>query len=220
VRALLLWGSPREEASNSWAVGRYALSGLKERGWVVEELAIVDALVSAQGIDDMMAATEGADLLVLSFPVHFNSPPAPVIRFMEVFREHRKGGCALIALACWAMSPPSEDSVPLAICRLFARDCDLKWRGGLMVGGTDLIENRPLCSTDLVTGRIKRALDLALDALAEGGAIPPEAVDLMNGRGSTTFMYITRWNMEWRKRARMRGTLDRIRERPYMEETR
>lgn len=220
MRAFLLTGSPRGKRSTSHSLGAYVLEGLEDKGWEVEEGAVGEVLSTAQGIEDMIMATERADLTVLSFPTYFDSPPAPVIQAMEVLRDRRKRGGSLAALVNGGFIGSENNQASLMICRLFARDCGFDYRGGLSLGGGQLIDGRSLRDSGRMVTRTRRALDLAIDALADGRSIPPEAGAMMGRNLIPLFIFILIGNRHWKERAQENGTLAWIKDRPYQEEAR
>lgn len=217
MRAALLIGSPRGERSTSRALGSYALEGLRRRGWEVEELDMCRAVTTSEGLSDMLAAVERSDLMIISFPTYVDSPPAAVIRAMETMHGRIKKGGDLLAIANCGYIRSGNNISSLSICRLFARDIGWEWRGGLSLGGGSILAGRSLKEAGGVARRVRKALDLAVMAVADGKAVPPEAVDLMERNLVAPFIHTIRTNREWDRAARENKALERIRDRPYKE---
>lgn len=88
------------------------------------------------------------------------------------------------------------------------------------MGGGHLIDGRTLKDGGRIMTRLIRALDLAIDALADGRSVPIEAEDMMGRNLIPPFLFILMGNRRWKERARENGTLARIKDRPYLEEQR
>ncbi len=220
MRAALLNGSPRGERSTSRALGTYVLEGLRSRGWMVEERDICRAVTTSEGLSDLLAAMERSDLVILSFPTYVDSPPAAVMRFMETLYGRIKKGGGLLAIANCGFISSRNNSSSLSICRLFARDIGWEWRGGLSLGGGNALAGRSLEDAGGVARKIRKALDQAVLALAEGKAVPQEAIELMGRNIVPPFLNNIAANRAWERTARKNKVLDRIRDRPYMEDKR
>ncbi len=218
MRAALLNGSPRGSRSTSRAMGSYALEGLRSRGWAVEELDMCRAVTTSEGLTDLLALAERSDLMILSFPTYFDSPPAAVIRAMETMHGRIRKGGDLLAIANCGYVRSGNNSPSLSICRLFARDIGWEWRGGLSLGGGNVLAGHDLEEAGGVARNVRKALDQAVLALAEGKAVPQEAIDLLGRNIVPPFLHNTRANRAWDRAARKNNVLDRIRDRPYMEE--
>ena len=218
MRALLFNGSPRGERSTSRALGTYVLEGLRRRGWEVEERDACRAVTTSEALSDILAAMERSDLVIFSFPTYVDSPPAAVIRAMEALRGRIKKGGALLAIANCGFISSRNNGPSLSICRLFARDIGWEWRGGLSLGGGNVIVGRSLEKAGGVARKVRKALDQAVLALAEGKAVPQGAIDLMGRNLLPPFLYIITANRAWHRTARENKVLDRVRDRPYMED--
>lgn len=218
MRAVLLIGSPRGDRSTSRALGVYTLEGLRSRGWEVEERFTCRDVTTSEGLTDLLAAVERSDLLILSFPTYVDSPPAAVMRIMETMHGRIKRGGALLAIANCGFISSSNNTSSLSICRLFARDIGWEWRGGLSLGGGNVLAGRTLEEAGGVARNVRRALDQAVSALAEGRVVPRGTIDRMARNIVPPFIYNITANRAWDLAARNNKVLDRIRDRPYMEE--
>jgi hypothetical protein len=91
-RALLLIGSPKPERSTSESLGTYLLDRLKELGWTTGALRVNSAMRSDERRDELVAALDLADVVILAFPLYVDSLPAGATRALELIAEHRKPG--------------------------------------------------------------------------------------------------------------------------------
>jgi len=89
-RAVLLVGSPRTKKSTSASLGGYLFEQLAERGIQTETVQLYTSINSPERTKSMLAAIDGADLVVLAFPLYVDTLPAPVISALEKISEHRK----------------------------------------------------------------------------------------------------------------------------------
>jgi hypothetical protein len=65
----------------------------------------------------------------------------------------------------------------LAICETFARQAGFEWAGALALGAGPMLNGMPLAQLGRMTISIRKALDLAAEALAQGQAIPKAVRD-------------------------------------------
>lgn len=131
-------------------------------------MQVQKALRTSEGRDALVGAVAAADLVVLSFPLYVDSTPAAVIRAMELIARRRDGtrSTPFVAVVNNGFLEASPDDIVLRICRLFARDAGLEWRGGLVLGGGPAINGLPLSEGGGVARNVRAALDQAAEALA------------------------------------------------------
>ena len=99
-KALLVIGSTKEK-STSASLGNTLLAGLAASGISTAALHINEILARPRGLDKAVEEISASDLLILSFPVRADSPPAPLIQLLETLGKRRKNLAASdrIALA-------------------------------------------------------------------------------------------------------------------------
>lgn len=219
MRAILLVGSPRGERSTSWSLGHYLMDQLRERGWEAEEVHLHKRMGDPEGEAATIEKAAASDLIVLSFPTYVDSTPAAVVRAMEALAGRMGDGRrpALVAIANCGFPEGFHNDTALEICRLFARDAGLRWMGALSLGGGPAIDGRPLAASGGRGRNARRSLELAAGALANGEAVPEEAVKAMAKGGTPRWLYILFGNMGWRKQAGRHGVADRLEDRPLMK---
>jgi len=229
--ALLLGGSPRGEQSSSTVLGRYLLAQLAGRGLSTESLQIYGAQRSAAGVDGLLAATDRADLIVVSFPLYVDSLPAGVIRMLERIAAHRRavgaakierasGPQRLAAIVQCGFPEARHNHTALAVCRQFALETGFVWTGGLPLGGGHgLVQSKPLESLGGKAAFVRSALALAATALAAGKPVPEEAVALMSKPFAPAWLYRLFGNLGWRLEARRSRPARSLRDRPYAPRT-
>jgi len=167
----------------------------------------------------LLAAVEAADLLVLAFPLYVDSLPAPVIEILELIAEHRKDRAtrrqSFSAIANCGFPEAGNNATALAICELFARQAGFEWAGSLAMGGGQLIDGVSLEEGGGKTLHIRKGLELAAGALAQGHAIPGAAQDLLRKPVVPPWVYKLMGRWRWRERAKKYGAIKGMKERPY-----
>jgi len=219
-RALLLLGSPKPHRSASLSLGEYLLEGLAARGFTTSTVHVHTVLRGLAGIDQLVAETSLADLMILASPVYMDSLPAPVIRALEAIAAHRRapgrrGGQRFAAITNCGFPEAAHTDVPLAICRRFAAEAGFRWAGGLGLGGGGAVEGRRLGQAGGMVRDLRQALDLAAAALADGHAIPHDACDLFARPLMPSGFYRLPANVRFIVQAWKSGVLSRLRARPY-----
>lgn len=219
LRAVLLVGSAKPSGtSTSESLGRFLFDRL-DRAGVATSTLTVDR--SASGRDRrLVAAVAAADVFVLSTPLYVDSFPALVIRSLEAIAADRQRGarrrCGFAVIVNCGFPEASQCDTVLAMARLFARRAGFEWMGGLALGEGGTIDGKHLEAFGGVTKQVRAALDLAAAALAEGQAIPAEAVARMARRMLPQRIYTIAATIDWRRRAVRHGVPQRqLRARPF-----
>jgi hypothetical protein len=192
-KALLLNGSPKPGASTSESLVAYLGEELEKLGVSNRTVKLTKAVRSEEHTAELLAAIDGADLVVLSFPLYWDSLPGHVVRACELIAAHRAAARAsvgsadataaerpaFVAIVQGGFPEVEQNAVAVEICRNFARAADLEWAGGLALGGGGMIYGAPLRKLGSRVKTAMQALDGAAAALAAGGPVPDEAVRLM-----------------------------------------
>lgn len=216
MKAVLLIGSPRGRGVSA-TLGEALLARLKGLGVETETLRLTGLMESQEGRARLHGAYLGAGLCVLAAPVYADSLPAPAVRALEFLAgeapeaQHRR---AFAALVNCGFPEASHTQTTLDACRLFARQAGARWAGGLGVGQGGAIESGPLEARGPLTAPLRRALDLAAQALAAGGDIPGEAVRLAARPFLPKLLYLFMAELGWLGAAWKRGKLFRLGARP------
>jgi hypothetical protein len=221
-RATLLVGSPRPRGtSTSEALGRYLLGRLGRSGVAIDVLFL--AAMRRVHVDTKVApAVSASDLVVLASPVYVDGPPAPVTAALERLAAKRadwadRDPVRLVALVNCGFPEARHTSTALAICRAFSEAAGLAWAGGLGLGGGEALHGAPLERAGRMAARVRRALELAADALLAERPVPDEAVALMAAPLVPSRIYTLLGNVRWLRDAQKHGALRRLWNRPYSE---
>ena len=220
-RALLLLGSPRPQG-NSESLADAFSACLSARGWETAKRRAITALGSPSEMQTLVQDVWAADLLVLSSPLYADGVPGVVLRvFEEIIAGAVSGRPAgqkpgMIAIFNCGFPEAHQNNVALEICRLFANEAGFHWSGGLAMGMGEMLGRRPLGEVGRKVRPVRKALDLAAEALAQGGDIPEEAVKLMASPVLPKWLYLLGGNWAWRREARRNGlSVEALAARPF-----
>lgn len=219
-RAVLLVGSPRTKKSTSASLGGYLFEQLAERGIQTETIQLYTSINSPERTKSMLSAIDGADLVVLAFPLYVDTLPAPVTSALEKIAEYRKSNRTPIRFAAISNCgfPESKHTdTALATCAEFARQNGFLWMGSLALGGGQgLVGGTPLKDLDGRAIPIRQALELSAASLANGQPIPQSARDLMAKPIIPNWLYRMFGGFGWRQAARRNGVEKQLRKQPYL----
>ncbi|MEW6242462.1 MAG: NAD(P)H-dependent oxidoreductase, partial [Chloroflexota bacterium] len=215
-------GSPRTKKSTSASLGNYLFEQLTARGVETETIQIYTSLNSPERARAMYEAVNKADLVVLAFPLYVDNLPAPVIAMLEkiaVIRKENHSPVRFAAISNCGFPEASHNAPTLAICAEFARQSGLTWMGGLALGaGQGIVHGAPLHELDGRAIPIKKSLELAAEALANGQPIPQSARDLLATPIIPHWMYTFMGRYGWRQQAKGYGAQKMLKRQPYLQE--
>ncbi len=219
--ALLLVGSPRGKRSASQKLGHYLLEQLAARGWHTEQLYLRSMVRKPEKQQQLVAAVDRADVVILSAPLYVDTAPAFVIKSLEIIARQQDALTArrrqFLAISNCGFPESLHNEPAITVYRLFARQVGFDWAGGLMLGGGATIEARGLESLGGLARNVLRSLDLTAEALSEGRAAPEEALRLMAKPMMPNWLYLRAAEIGWLISARKHGTLGKLRARPYSQ---
>jgi multimeric flavodoxin WrbA len=221
---LLLIGSPRGEGSNSYAIGKFLLGKLEEKGFVPEELFAARLVNTREGIEKLLKSVDNADIIVLATPMYVDSFPSPTIKAMELIHQHRKAAPQtksqmFVAIINSGFPEKEQIDIALKIIRNFAQASNFKWGGGIRVAWGMALNSEPLNEKKGMTRKLTRGLSLASINLSEGQPMSEEAEKL----ASTLFLPLfvaksmTRLfgNRDWNKQAKENNANTKMYDQPY-----
>jgi hypothetical protein len=206
--ALMLCGSPKGAQGVSWRFGSYLCDRLAAAGVEVRRRALAP---EATLLEDVRAA----DLLLLVFPLYADGVPARLKRALMKIADAEVGPRSVAALVNCGFLESRHTDPAIEICRLFARDAGLAWLGGLGRGGGGALGDKDLAAAGGLFTKTRRSLDLAAAALAEGRAIPEEAVALMRQDLMPRWLYSAFANVGHYVEGAKHGLAFRMRENPF-----
>ena len=223
-RALLLVGSPRTRKSTSNSLGGYLFEEMNARGVQTETTYIHTTIRSADRMNAMLEAMDEADLVLLAFPLYVDSLPAPVMEALERIAAHRANlprphRQLFAAIANCGFPEPDHNATALAICANFARQTSFDWAGSLALGaGEGMVHGMPLNEMDGRVLQLKKALDLAAEALAQGSTIPDGAQVLLAKPFIPGWLYRGMGAFGWRQQDQKFGAEKNMKRQPYLQE--
>ena len=216
----LLVGSPRTKKSTSAALGGYLFEQLNARGVETETIQIYTSLNSQERMKAMYEAIDNADLVVLASPLYVDSLPAPVTSMLEKIAAHRKvnqSHTLFAAISNCGFPEAKHNDTALAICSQFASQNGFNWAGSLALGGGEgLVHGVPLKEMDGRAIPLKKALEIAAEALAAGQPIPQTARDLFTNPNIPNWMYKLLGGLGWKQQAKQHGMEKKLKRQPYM----
>jgi len=222
----LLVGSPRTRKSTSHSLGSYLFKQLSARNIQTKTIHIHTSLRSPERMKTLLEAVDVADLVLLAFPLYIDSLPAPTIEALERIAAHRASNMEtnppqtqrqlFAALSNCGFPEARHSDTALAICANFAGKAGFNWAGSLALGaGEGMIHGTPLNELDGRTTPLKKALDLAAEALAQGQAVPEEAQKLLSKPFIPAWMYRWMGIYGWRQQAKQYGMQRSLKRQPY-----
>jgi len=221
-RAVLLVGSPRTRKSSSQSLGSYLFDRLAQGQVQTETFYIHTSLYLPERMQALMDAVDAADLVMLAFPLYVDSLPAPVMAALERIAARRSGPGGtrgrFAALANCGFPEAAHNRTALAICETFARQAGFDWAGALALGaGEGLVHGAALADASGPAIPIRKALDLAAAALAQGQPIPQSAVDLLARPVIPAWLYRGMGLFGWRQQAKQYGVQNILRRQAYLQ---
>ncbi len=222
-RALLLVGSPRTRKSTSQSLGGYLFEKLSARNIQTETIYIHTSLRSPERMRILLEAVDAADLVILAFPLYVDSLPAPVMEALERIARHRSGReqterQLFAAISNCGFPEAHHNATALAICERFAQQAGFAWAGSLALGaGQGLVHGAPLAELDGRAIPLKKSLEMAAEALANGHRIPRAAVNLMAKPVVSPWLYRLAGIYGWRQQAKRYGMEKLLKRRPYYD---
>lgn len=218
ARAVVLVGSAKPAgASTSEALARYLSARLAERG-VETTLMFVRRSSRSPLHETLAAALVDADLFVLVSPLYVDSLPYLVTRTFEYLARSstpRRPSTAFAAVINCGFPEAEQCRTALDILRAFARRTHLDWAGGLALGEGGAIDGQSLEALGGLTRHVRTALDRAAAELAEGRAVPADAIERFARRLIPGRVYTFMGNLGWRRRAVQNRVASSLDARPF-----
>jgi putative NADPH-quinone reductase len=218
-RIVLLVGSPKTNGGTSGSIGNFILSQLRHDGVTLETHHVGRAVRRAEKWDLLVGAVDDADIVVLSFPLYWDSLPSHLIEAMERLHAHRKSveiknAPKLYVVVNNGFPETWHNEVAISMCRYFAKEAGFRWHGALNIAGGGAIDERPLEATGGMTLRLRETLKMAAVAIGEGEPTPKEVEARLEKQLYPSWV-ISFANFRWKREAKKRGVKDPLCARPY-----
>ena len=220
-RVLLLVGSAKHPHSTSESLGTYLIEKMHEHGFETETLFIHKSLKSDDRRNELLTATNQADIIVIAFPLYVDSLPYLVIRTLELIAKNRKViknlmDQSLLCIVNCGFPEAHQNDTAITICRKFASETGFMWAGGLTLGAGEVINGKSLPEVKSMARHVIKSLNLTADSLAAGKSIPQEAIKHMAKPLIPKWLYLLMGGMSWKKRAKTHGVHKELYNRPYL----
>ncbi len=220
-RAVLLVGSAKPSGtSTSEALGRSLLHRLETAG--VKTRVFLASHCRDERLGELVDAVAGAEIFVLATPMYVDALPYLVVRAFEAIAAARTRPGApppaptrFLAIINCGFPEAIQTQTAQDICRIFAAQARLELAGTLGLGGGETVRGQAPEQMGWLTRHVRRALDLAAEALLAGRTVPEKAVELMGRPIIPALGYVLMANHSWRKEARRWGVQGRLGARPY-----
>jgi DNA-binding NarL/FixJ family response regulator len=213
IKILVL--SSFQDHENVYAMLREGVVGYLTKDSLAEDLA-----------DTIRATFQGKMVFSSEDGAHLVAPPqpAPVIESLEWIAAHRErrdpSQRQLFAAIATCGFPEAHHCVTaLAICETFTWQAGFEWAGSLALGGGEMVNGAALVEAGGMTIRIRKALELAAEALAQGQAVPKAVEEMMATPVTHNWTYRLMGGLGWLQRAKHYGGLKQLRRKPYLTKT-
>jgi len=213
-------GSPKGRGGSSGIIGEYIL-GKIPGGKINKHIHHAGkALVNDDLLERMVKDVNNADVVILSFPLYWDSMPSHLIKVLEHIHEQRKDRRGLkeqyfYTIVNNGFPEPWHNETAIAICRRFADEAGFIWRGALNVGGGGAIDGRALEELGGMTLKLRETLNMAASAVEKGMDIPPEVSERLEKPFYPRWLNFIFGGMMWRRAAKNKGVETSITARPY-----
>ncbi len=212
--ALLLSGSPKITRSASVNLGSLLLMKLEKFGYNSERIN-VNTSIRANAMNDLICKVNGSDVLIISSPLYVDSLPAPLISFLECYKnDNINQNKRLIAIINSGFPEPHQNSSAIEILRLFAKRNGFTWLGGFAIGGGGALTNADLNKTKLAKN-IVSAFEESAICINEGKMIPASIIELGSKEIMPARLYTFFGQLGWILQSLKYKTTFRLWAKPY-----
>jgi len=176
-KVLLMVGSPKGEKSTSNSIASYISRKFSENHVEVEKTYIVKDIRSKKSIDRLILKINDSDILILVSPLYVDSIPAIAIKAMEKIHENKNNSVEkkqMMAIFNCGFPEPHHNDLAIDMCKKFASLSGIMWAGSVTIGMGASLEGRSLDNFGMAKN-LRNGLDMAVNALANGNAVPKEA---------------------------------------------
>jgi hypothetical protein len=213
---LILIGSPKRTRSTSESMADYLMEAIEAKtGWHFEKIHILTNI--HENPDAIVKASNHSDVIVLAFPTYVDSLPSHVIRalmLLESWLDKSKAREFMVLINCGFPETFHNDNA-LKICRHFAEQNDLIWRGGIAVGAGGAIIGKKLTDLEGIADHLMKNIKTLASRLIEDEQIQDD--DILRVQVVPTEIYSMTGNTGWEKQAQKQGAQDKLYDRPDIE---
>lgn len=217
-KALLLIGSPKRTGSTSEKLGHLLLKCLHEYGFGSHVEHIGNAIRN-NNLNEVVEKVNESDIIIISTPLYVDSLPAPLISFLETYRnDHQNKDKMIVGIVNSGFPEPYHNNTAIENLRIFALQSDLIWSGGFAIGGGGAFNSDDLSTTKMAKNIVK-AFEKAALFLSKRDPIPPEAIKLASYSLIPRWMYVMFGQIGWIVPSINYGTTFKLFHKPYAQQT-
>lgn len=218
-RIVLLIGSPKGNGGTSASIGNFILKKLQQDGISLKTHHVGKAVKKEEKWDLLVKGVDAADIVILSFPLYWDSLPSHLIEALERLHAHRKeietrNEQKFYVVVNNGFPETWHNEVSITVCRRFAREAGFKWQGALNIGGGSAINEKPLEETGGMTLKLREVLEMAAAAIAKGEPLLEEGENRFEKQLYPWWVALLT-NLVWRREAKRKGAKYPLRARPY-----
>ena len=239
--AVLLMCSPRGKKSSSYSLGSYFISLLEEKGYSVKIFQVYQTLKDNNQVSEMITAVSSCKIIILSTPLYIDSAPYMTTKLMELITEKVQTGeikvndQLLFAISSAGFLEYYHNKVALQIYEQFAKANNIRWAGGLPIGGAGIFATNYLpdfhaklsSAPELdyinkkiyeIVNTLNKLILASVDYLSNEKAVPREELKKIEFVPFDLHEYVPFANNSWIQWAEQINTKDKLRDKPYQKE--
>ncbi len=208
---LLLVAASNRRRSNSRAIMDGLATRIEKAGGRCATLDVPTNGFLQGKNDDLLGAFRSSSRVVFISPLYHDQMTFTATSVLESLAARRSVFAAPLDFAAIVHSgypEPVHTRTALAVCRKFTSEMGWRWAGGLTTGATSPIGGRPLEQAGGLARNLRRALDVAAEALAAGRPIPREAARIAAKPSLPPFLFVRAGNYLIRKNLKKAGVKD------------
>lgn len=213
--ALLLVGSPKVFKSSSENIGKLMLGYLAKQGYKadIEHIGIV---LRKGTMDELIQKVNTADITIISAPLYVDSLPAPLISFLEQYRDDKqKNDKKLVGIINSGFPESFHNNTALEILRLFAIQNGFNWTAGFAIGGGGAFGNINLEKSDMAEHIVGSFKSTAIQ-LSNGESVQKEVIEAASKSTMPISVYLFFGHLGWYLQSIKHRTLFKLRAKPYI----
>jgi hypothetical protein len=168
----------------------------------------------------LIVALDNADIIILTFPLYWESLPSHLIKGLELIREHYNNSTLkkkkkFYTIVNNGFPEPWHNEISIEICRQFCIEMGFEWNGALNIGGGAAVNGKPLDETGGMTYRLRETLDMAAKAIDNGEPVPMEVESRLKNPLYPAWFNLVFGGLGWRRQAKKKGVKTSLKAKPY-----
>ena len=210
-KALVIVGSPKAKLSASHTMGSFLAEQLNQKSIQTKMTYVATGLSSPENLNNLYAAMDDADILAFVFPLYADQLPSGLVQALEGYVQHRQNhkpphSQSILALVNCGFPEAHQNDIAIAITKRFADLNGFGWLGGLALGQGGMVEGgKPLLNQGGRVRRIRKVLEKSAQAIANGSALPEEAINEIRKPAMPRWLYTFVGNWGFQQAAKKSG---------------